>query len=108
MTQGPVTNEGAGGALKPHRGAVILVLGILGLLLCFIFGIAAWVMANNDLREIDAGQMDPKGRDLTQAGKICGIVGIVLQGLGILAQLLIIIVGLGGAAMSAGAIFGAG
>jgi len=62
--------------LKPHRGAVVLVLGILGIVVCFICGIIAWVMANRDLAEMTAGQMDPAGRGMTTAGKICGIVGV--------------------------------
>ena len=51
--------------LKPHRGTTILVLGILSLVFqCagWIFGIIAWVMANNDLPQMDAGVMDPAGR----------------------------------------------
>jgi hypothetical protein len=64
--------------LRPHRGGIILVLGILGILCCFICGIIAWVMGSNDLREMAAGRMDPSGQGLTQAGKICGIVSVVL------------------------------
>ncbi|MBN2182674.1 MAG: hypothetical protein JW715_12250, partial [Sedimentisphaerales bacterium] len=48
--------------MKPHRGTLILILGILGLVCCVICGIIAWVMGNTDLREIDAGRMDPSGR----------------------------------------------
>ncbi len=68
-----------GSPLRPHRGAMILVLGILGLVICFILGIIAWVMASGDLRQMDAGLMDPSGRGLTQAGKILGIVATVLN-----------------------------
>ena len=57
---------------------MILVFGILGLLLCQVLGIVAWVMGSSDLKEMDAGTMDPTGRGLTQAGKICGIVATVL------------------------------
>jgi uncharacterized membrane protein YidH (DUF202 family) len=64
--------------LKPHRGAVVLVLGILGIVVCFICGIIAWVMGNGDLREMNAGIMDPSGRGLTQAGKICGMISVIL------------------------------
>jgi hypothetical protein len=64
--------------MKPHRGATILVLGILGLVVCQLLGIAAWVLANEDLREMDAGWMDPSGRDLTNAGRICGMVATAL------------------------------
>ena len=64
--------------MKPHRGTVILVLGILGLVVCGPLGIAAWVMGSGDMKEMDAGTMDPAGRGTTQAGKICGIIGTVL------------------------------
>ena len=61
-------------ALAPHRGGLILAFGIIGLLVCLPFGIAAWVMGNNDLREIGAGRMDPAGEGLTRSGKIIGII----------------------------------
>ena len=61
--------------MRPHRGVIILVFGILGFVVCPFFGIAAWVMGNSDLEEIDAGRMDPSGRDLTKAGRICGMIG---------------------------------
>ena len=64
--------------LNPHRGGVILALGILGLVVCFICGIFAWIMGKNDLWEMDMGRMDPSGRGLTQAGRICGIVSVIL------------------------------
>ena len=64
--------------MRPHRGVVILVFGILGLVLCQLFGIAAWVMGNQDLREMDAGWMDSSGRDMTNAGRICGMIATAL------------------------------
>ena len=36
-------------------------------------------MGNGDLREIDAGTMDPAGRTMTQAGRICGIIACILM-----------------------------
>ena len=85
--------------VKPHRGTMILVFGILSLVLflvgslcCFplplvglIMGIVAWVLAVPDLKEMDAGIMDPTGRGTTNAGMICGIVGCALTLLGTLA-----------------------
>ena len=64
--------------MSPHRAVLILVFGILSFVVCPFFGIAAWVMGNTDLQEMAEGRMDPSGRDLTQAGRICGIVGTVL------------------------------
>lgn len=63
-------------ALTPHRGTTILVLGILGWVCCVILGIIAWVMGNNDLREMEAGRMDRSGEGLTKAGKILGMVQV--------------------------------
>lgn len=60
--------------MRPHRGAVILVFGILGLVVCQLFGIAAWSMGTTDLQEMAMGRMDPSGQDMTKAGRICGMV----------------------------------
>jgi hypothetical protein len=87
-------------AMKPQRGGVILALGIIGIVLCFITAIIAWVMGSGDLKQIDAGMMDPAGRGTTQAGKICGIIGTVLLILTILAIGLFFILGMGAALVS--------
>jgi hypothetical protein len=65
--------------MKPHRGALILAFGILGLVVCQLFGVAAWVMADNDLKEMNRGYMDPSGRDLTKTGRILGMVATGLM-----------------------------
>lgn len=65
--------------MVPHRGTLILVLGILSLVLCGPFtGIPAIIMGGGDLKKMDAGQMDPDGRSLTNVGRILGIVSLVL------------------------------
>lgn len=65
--------------MKPHRGVLVLVLGILGLVGCGIFtAIPAWVIGSGDLKAMDAGTMDPSGRSLTNAGRICGMIGTIL------------------------------
>jgi hypothetical protein len=43
-----------------------------------ILGPMAWIMANNDLRAIREGIMDPRGESNTNAGRICGIIGTIL------------------------------
>jgi len=89
--------------MRPHRGVVVLVLGILGLVLCVICGIIAWVMGNSDLREMDAGRMDPTGRGLTQAGKICGMISVILNIVVIgIWLVMVVIIGIGAAAGAAG------
>jgi hypothetical protein len=79
--------------LRPHRGGLILALGILGLVCCFICGIIAWVMGSNDLKEMAAGRMDPSGQGLTQGGKICGMISVILQILGFVIWFLLMSLG---------------
>lgn len=114
MSQFPPTVSGTpvqfGGMMKPHRGGTVLALGIVGLVLNFgcgfgwILGIIAWVMANNDLKEMDAGVMDPSGRSNTSAGKICGIISVVLGAIGVIIFVLYMIfaVAVVGAAAASG------
>lgn len=65
--------------MKKHRGPLILVLGILSLVLCgIVTAIPAWVMGHNDLKAMAAGTMDPSGRSLTNAGRICGMISTIL------------------------------
>jgi len=80
--------------LRPHRGGLILALGILGLVCCFICGIIAWVMGSNDLKEMAAGRMDPSGQGMTNAGKICGMVSVILQIVGLVIWLLFMSLGI--------------
>jgi len=35
-------------------------------------------MGNNDMQQIEAGMMNPSGKGITNAGKICGIVGTII------------------------------
>jgi hypothetical protein len=57
-------------------------------------------MGNADMAEMDAGTMDPEGRGMTQAGKICGIISVCLAILGLLLWLLGMIIGVGATAVS--------
>jgi hypothetical protein len=75
---------------EPHRGGLVLGLGITSIVLtvtCVLsviglpLGIAAWVIGHGDLQKMRAGTMDPEGRNTTHAGRTCGIVGAVLNGL---------------------------
>jgi hypothetical protein len=80
--------------MRPHRGGLILALGILGLVCCFICGIIAWVMGSNDLKEMAASRMDPSGQGLTQAGKVCGMVSVILQIVGFVIWMLFMSLGI--------------
>jgi len=91
MNETPPTVPGAPtAALVPHRGGVILALGILSIVfattcgLGLILGIPGWIMGNRDIREMDEGIKDASGRGTVQAGKICSIIGVCLGALGFL------------------------
>jgi hypothetical protein len=87
------------GRVEPHRGVLILVMGILGLVMgCVIFGIIAWVMGKGDLDKMKRGLMDKEGESLTRVGYILGIVSTILFVAAILFYVLIFLVVLGGAA----------
>jgi hypothetical protein len=67
------------GTFEAGRGALILVLGLLSLLMLGPFtGIPAWVMGARDLRKIAEGKIAPSERTMTQVGMVLGIVGTVL------------------------------
>jgi len=83
--------------VAPHRGPLILVLALMGLFIqCPIFPFMTWVMGSNDLREMQAGRMDPSGRDLTRAGMVIGMVLSVLWILGFLFIFLVMLAGIAG------------
>jgi hypothetical protein len=74
-------DEDTGGG-RPHRGASIMTLGILGLILACIplvggaLGLVAAAMASTDLQEMARRRMDRSGRGATQVGQICGVIAI--------------------------------
>lgn len=85
--------------MKPHRGVLILVFGVLSLIMCPLLGIAAWIMGNGDLKAIAAGTMDPAGKEMTNIGRILGIISSVLLILTIVGGILCLIFGIGVAAL---------
>ena len=70
---------------RPDRGGAVLALGIVGLVfsclppLGLIFGgIALW-MGISDLSEMAHGRMSRSGESSTQAGKICGLIAVIIS-----------------------------
>lgn len=64
--------------IHPHRGGALLAFGILSLIPPFMalpFGLSAWVMAKNDLRDMGAGRMDRSGQQMTKAAQACAALG---------------------------------
>lgn len=74
----PGYGYGYGPPVEHPKGNTILVFGILGLVLCQLFGIAAWIQGNQVLREIDAAPGRYSNRSAVSAGRICGIVSTCL------------------------------
>ena len=70
---------------NPDRGAAVLTLGILALVFSCLFipglvlGIIALAMGTSDLNEMTRGRMSRAGEGSTQAGKVCGLIAIVLS-----------------------------
>lgn len=91
--QGSYPQMGGRSYRQPHRGGQILTFGILGLVCCGLFGIAAWVMGNEDLKKMDAGIMDPTGRGTTQAGRVIGIICVVLMVISVVLNVIVIAAG---------------
>lgn len=84
--------------VREHRGGVILAFGILAwVTTCFLFGVAAWALAIEDLRAMRAGEMDPSGERLTRAGMILGAISVVLT-----LVIFLGMIGLGGLALVLG------
>jgi hypothetical protein len=57
-------------------------------------------MGNGDLKEMDAGAMDPSGRSTTNAGRICGMIATILMIVGLVIMGLVFGLGLIGAVAS--------
>ncbi len=90
--------DAASDSPEPHRGVLVMVLGIVGislaglglmmsfLFICFIVFIVAggvcslmaWIMGSGDLKKMAKGAMDRRGRTQTQVGYVCGIIGTIL------------------------------
>jgi hypothetical protein len=124
----PPTQPGDLGAwhsgMRPHRGGLILGLGITSLALPFVTtigslivpfcscagilslgcAIAAWIMGSSDLNAMQTRQMDPSGRGQTSAGRTCAIISVALHAAGLLLLILFMIIfGIAAFGMAAGA-----
>jgi len=83
------------GYVAPHRGGLVLVLGLLGFVgTCPIFSFLAWIMGSNDLREMRAGRMDRTGESATLAGMIFGMIISILWIVGVVVLSIIALIAL--------------
>ncbi len=76
------------------NATAILVLGILSIVICFITGIIALIMAKKEmaLYESNPGMYSAASYNNVKTGRICAIIGLVLQGIGILCYILFAII----------------
>jgi hypothetical protein len=66
---------------EPHRGSLIMTLGIVSFFFApLILGPIAWILGNMDLQAIRAGRMDPEGEDQTRTGRMCGMIATIAWG----------------------------
>lgn len=64
--------------LKPHRGQQMVLMGILSLFVGPpIVSVITWLMARADLKEMDAGRMDPAGRSQTQTARLLAMISTI-------------------------------
>lgn len=85
---------GQGQPMGDHpKAQTAMILGILGLVCCQLLAIPAYIIGNNAVKEIDASGGQYGGRGMANAGKICGLIGIVLMILGIIFYVILFAVG---------------
>lgn len=75
---GSTPYSGYGAPIEHPQGTMIMVLGIISLFTCFILGIVAVVKSKGALEEIDANPGHYTNRGSVVAGRVCGIISIVL------------------------------
>lgn len=85
------SNLSTNAAPLPNATAT-LVLGILSIVICFICGIIALAISNKDVALYKANpELYNEGSyNNIKAGRICAIIGIALQGIGIIIYIIMI------------------
>lgn len=76
------------------NATTVLVLGILSIVICFICGIIALIIASGDKRlyEQNPGMYTTSSYDLIKAGRICSIISLCLWGMGIVFYVFVILI----------------
>jgi len=75
--------------LPPNRGGLIMALGLVsvigGWMFCLpvVVGPVAWILAQQDLRGIRDGRLDPTNENMVRTGQICGIISTIILVLGV-------------------------
>jgi uncharacterized Tic20 family protein len=74
---------------EPHRGQMILILGVVAIAFFHLLGPFVWWMGSVDLRKMREGRMDRRGESETQVGYVLGIASTALMAIGLLFVMLI-------------------
>ena len=79
-------------AMQLPNATAALVLGILSIVVCFICGIIALVISNKDLAMYRANPelYSTASYNNIKAGRVCAIIGIVLQVVGLIVYIIFI------------------
>lgn len=77
-------------AVKPEGGVAIFVLGLLGLLLCQVLGIIAWVQGNTYMQKCRNLGVEPEG--IAVAGRILGMISSILFIIGLVGIFIALII----------------
>lgn len=85
-------SQGNYGAMPLPNATATLVLGILSIVICFICGIVALVLANKDiaLYKNNPGLYSEASYNNVKAGRICAIIGIALQVVGLIVYIIFV------------------
>lgn len=95
---GPGANYPRGA--QPTNGILILVLGILSLVgFGCLTGIPAWLIGNNAMVQIRAGNADRSEESMVNIGRLLGIIGTCLSLCGVLIWFGLMVLGIGAAAI---------
>jgi len=74
------------------QALLVLILGILGLVMCQVISVVAWVMGNRVIAEIDASGGQLGGRSTANAGRICGMIGTGLLALSLVLGIVVVVI----------------
>lgn len=87
-----LSNNNSNSNQQLPNGTATLVLGILSIVVCFICGIIALVISNKDMALYKANPelYTAASYNNIKAGRICSIIGIILQVLGLIVYIIFI------------------
>ncbi|HEY0006554.1 MAG TPA: DUF4190 domain-containing protein [Pyrinomonadaceae bacterium] len=76
--QMPLPDVGRSMSASP-KAVMALVFGVMGFIICGLFGIGGIIIGRQELRAIEAGQSPVAGTGFARAGVICGWISLGLM-----------------------------